>query len=326
MGKVESVLSETVKSFMIVSRSEFILPNLGAFVMGLAWAATPSLNLIDSLAPLVLTFVIVNLSSAIGAQVNTLSDYALDSQDARKKPLVAALNSFGQTRLKYILSVEFLIAAVLTVLLTLIVGKPVLLILWLAGIFLGCSYSARPLSLKSRSWLAFVSLVLVLSILPTFFIFYTFTSEINLLFLVALAGLTLTVYGVIVPTETRDYFGDKTMGITTMTVHIGLTKASLVAIILLIAGATLNGTALFIGLFSGRYPILSISVIAIIAAISIVLRQFVKLHRLCKRYDRNNDETTAQAIVDLSANNPKWIMLVTQTYSIISLILLASRL
>jgi 4-hydroxybenzoate polyprenyltransferase len=258
--------------------------------------------------------------------VNTLSDYALDSQDARKKSLVAALDSFGQTRIKYILTVEFLIAAVLSILLTVIVGKPLLLILWMAGISLGCSYSAPPLRLKSRSWLAFVSLVLVLSILPTFFIFYTFTSEINPLFLLALAGLTLTVYGVIVPTETRDYFGDKAMGITTMTVHIGLTKASLVSIILLIAGGILNGTALFLGLFYGHYPILSIFVIAIIAAVSIVLRQFVKLYRLCNEYDKKNDEATAQAIVALSANNPKWIMLVTQTYSILSLILLVSRL
>jgi 4-hydroxybenzoate polyprenyltransferase len=268
----------------------------------------------------------VNLSSAIGAQVNTLSDYALDSQDSRKKSLVAALDSFGQTRIKYILAVEFLIAAVLSILLTVIVGKPLLLILWMAGISLGCSYSAPPLRLKSRSWLAFVSLVLVLSILPTFFIFYTFASEINPLFLLALAGLTLTVYGVIVPTETRDYFGDKAMGITTMTVHIGLTKASLVGIILLIAGGVLNGTALFLGLFYGHYPILSIFVIAIIAAISIVLRQFVKLYHLCNEYDKKNDETTAQAIVNLSVNNPKWIMLVTQTYSILSLVLLASRL
>jgi 4-hydroxybenzoate polyprenyltransferase len=319
-------LSKTVKSFMIVSRSEFLLPNLGAFVMGLAWAASPSLNLVESAVLLILTFIIVNLSSAIGAQVNTLSDYALDSRDSRKKSLVAALNSFGQTRLKSILMAEFLIAALLSVLLTVIVGKPLLLVLWLAGISLGCSYSAPPLRLKSRSWLAFVSLVLVLSILPTFFIFYTFTSEISLLFLLALSGLTLTVYAVIVPTETRDYFGDKAMEITTMTVHIGLTKSSLVSIILLIAGGALNGTALFLGLFYGRYPILSIFLIVVVAAISIVLKQFVKLYRLCKEYDVNNNEMTAQAISDLSANNPKWIMLVTQTYSILSLVLLVGRL
>jgi len=294
--------------------------------MGLAWAASPSLNLVESIVPLVLTFIVVNLSSAIGAQVNTLADFALDSQDSRKKSLISALNSFGQARLKYVLIAEFLIAAALAILLTVIVGKPILLILWLAGISLGCSYSAPPFRLKSKSWLAFVSLVLVLSILPTFFIFYTFTSEISLLFLVALAGLTLTVYGVIVPTETRDYFGDKAMGITTMTVHIGLAKASLVAITLLVAGGALNGTALFLGLFYGRYPIMSIFLIAVVAAIAIVLRQFVKLYLLCREYDADKSEMTAQAIVDLSANNPKWIMLVTQTYSVLSLILLVSRL
>lgn len=43
------------------------------------------------------------------------------------------------------------------------------------------------------------------------FAYYTFTTEFNLFFLTSLTGLALTVYGVIIPTEIRDHFGDKAM-------------------------------------------------------------------------------------------------------------------
>ena len=68
----------------------------------------------------------------------------------------------------------------------------------------------------------------------------------NPFFLLSLTGLALTVYGVIIPTEMRDYFGDKTMDIETMTVRLGLVKASVLGIVLLRTGAILTGTAFFL--------------------------------------------------------------------------------
>ncbi len=88
--------------------------------------------------------------------------------------------------------------------------------------------------------------MLVLAVFPVLFAYYAFTSEINTYFLMSLAGLSLTVYGVIVPTEIRDYFGDKAMDIQTLTVRMGLSRAALMGIVLLSAGAALTATALFL--------------------------------------------------------------------------------
>ncbi|UCG37431.1 MAG: hypothetical protein JSV64_03940, partial [Candidatus Bathyarchaeota archaeon] len=171
-----------------------------------------------------------------------------------------------------------------------------------------------------------VTLILVLAVFPILFAVLTFTSELNLLFLLPLAGLALTVYGVIIPTETRDYFGDKAVGIETMVVRIGLVKASLLSIVLLGLGGTLIATSFFVIFAFGPYPVLSLSVLAIAVADLFVLRNLRKLYLLSKDYEDSNDQDPiAREITAFSANNPKWIMLVTQTYSLISLVMLISK-
>jgi len=317
---------ETLRLLAIVSRAEFLLPNLGSLIMGLAWGATPTIDFIRLVILVALSFIVINLSSAIGAQVNTISDYELDSKDSRKKRLVQAMDSFGRTRLKTLLIVEFLFTLVLVFLFMLIQGKPILLFMWIAGISLGCVYSAPPLRLKSRSWLAPVTLILVLAVFPVLFAYYTFTSEMNPLFLLSLAGLALTVYGVIIPTEIRDYFEDKAMDIETMTVHLGLVKASFLSIVLLTTGGILIGAAFLLEFAYGPHPLLSVFLLAIPVAVFIVLRKFKKLYSLSKEYVRSQAQSSiAEEIVSLSAHNPEWIMLVTQTYSFMSIMLMVGK-
>ena len=317
---------ETIKLLGTVSRAEFLLPNLGSLVMGLAWGATPPLSFADLLVLIVLSFTIINLSSAIGAQVNTVSDYELDKRDERKKQLVQAVDSLGRSKLKISLVVEFLVTLALVSLFMLVQGKPILLYLWMVGISLGCAYSAPPFRLKSRSWLAPTSLILVLAVFPVMFAYLTFTSEINSLFLLSLTGLALTVYAVIIPTEIRDYFGDREMNIETMTVHLGLVKASSLGMVLLSVGSTFFGTAFLLEFAYGHHPLLSVFLFALPVAVLIVLGKFKRLYSLCREYQRSQGQgSIAQEITRLSAHNPQWIMLITQTYSFLSIILLVSK-
>jgi 4-hydroxybenzoate polyprenyltransferase len=317
---------EALKMLGVVSRAEFLLPNLGSLTMGLAWGATPSTGIGALIVLVVLSFAIINLSSAIGAQANTLSDRELDSRDTRKERLVEATNSFGVGRLKKVLVFEFVVALVLVFLFMIIQQKPILLVLWIVGITLGCAYSLAPVRLKSRSWLAPVSLILVLAFFPVLFAYYTFTNELNLFFLLSLTGLALTVYGVIVPTEIRDYLGDKEVGIETFTVKLGLVKASVLAIVLLTVGAMLTAIAFLLQFASAQHPLLSVFLVAIPIAGFVVLRQFEKLYVLSKEYAASNeDKSIGEKIMQLSARNPQWIMIVTQTYSAISVILLLSK-
>jgi len=317
---------EAIRLFGTVSRAEFILPNLGSLIMGLAWGASPPMDFTRLVVLLVLAFSTINLSSAIGAQINTLSDYELDSRDERKKRLVRAMDSFGRKRLKGLIIIEFLFTLVLVSLFALFQGKPVLLFMWVAGIFLGWAYSAPPIRLKARSWLAPAALILVLAVFPVMFAYYSFAFAFDPLFLLSVAGLALTVYGVIIPTEIRDYFGDKAMDIETMTVHIGLAKASFLAIILLSTGALFTVTAFVLEFLYKQHALLGLSLLTIPVAVLIVLEKFRRLHVLSKEYTHSGGQSSiAEEIVRLSANNPRWIMLVTQTYSLVSLLLLVSK-
>jgi 4-hydroxybenzoate polyprenyltransferase len=317
---------ETTKSLAAVSRAEFLPPNLGSLIMGLAWGATPSTSIADLLVLIVLSFVTINLSSAIGAQANTLSDRELDSKDERKKKLVEAMNSLGVSRLKRVLIAELVLTSILVSLFMYIQQKPILLLLWTVGISLGCAYSLEPIRLKSRNWLAPISLILVLAFFPVLFAYYTFTNELNPFFLASLTGLALTVYGVIIPTETRDYFGDKAMGIETLTVSLGLVKASKLAIALLTTGATLTAIAFLLQFTYTQHAFLSIILVAIPVSGFFVLKQFRKLYSLSKEYVASNASSRIEEkIVNLSAHNPQWIMIITQTYSAISIVLLLSK-
>jgi 4-hydroxybenzoate polyprenyltransferase len=316
---------ETIRLLGTVSRAEFLLPNLGSLIMGLAWGATRSTGIGELAVLIVLSFAIINLSSAIGAQANTLSDRELDSKDNRKKHLVEAMNSFGANRLKKMLVVEFALTLILVFLFMLIQQKPILLLLWVIGISLGCAYSLPPMRLKSRSWLAPLSLVLVLAFFPVLFAYYTFTTEMNLFFLISLTGLALTVYSVIIPTEIRDYFGDKAMDIETLTVRVGLVKASLTAIVLLTTGAALTAIAFLLQFIYAHHLFLAVLLVAVPVAAFVVLREFRKLYSLSEEYMVSKSHSAEEKIVQLSAHNPQWIMMITQTYSIISIFLLLSK-
>ena len=153
-------------------------------------------------------------------------------------------------------------------------------------VFLAYTYSAPPLRLKSRSWLAVIALLIVLSILPILFVYHTFSSKLNPFFLLFLSGQALTVYSVIIPAEIRDYWGDKALGIETMTVKLGLVKASLFALILLSTGGILCGTGLFLKLASGTYPALTVLLLIMVVAYYNILRKYKPLKR--NSFDTNS--------------------------------------
>jgi 4-hydroxybenzoate polyprenyltransferase len=315
-----------LKLLKTVSRPEFLPANLSSLVMGLAWSVEPGAPdaiwktvLLALLVLAVLTFV-----SAIGAQLNTLSDHELDSKEPRKQYLVKALDALGQSKLKQILLLEFLLSLPFFVALVSFQPKPILVLLWILGHFIAYAYSFAPIRLKSRSWLAMLSLLLVLSILPVSFVYLTFTSEVMPLFLLFLVGESLHVYAVIVPTETRDYWIDKTNGVETMTVWLGLGKASSLAIVLLSAGGILMGAA-FTSAILNTFPFLAVSLLVLLVADIIILRSYRTLYKLSRQYSLSRDASTAERIVELSARNPTWINLAQLSILVLAVALLAAK-
>jgi 4-hydroxybenzoate polyprenyltransferase len=316
-----------LKLLLTVSRPEFVPANSASLIIGLAWGLTLPVDVfLGLLAPLVLAFAVLSLVAAFAAHVNTMADYELDRKDGTKKGLVSAMGQLGKRKLKVVMVVEVALSLVFMGLLSFILGKPVLFLMWAAALFLAYAYSAEPLRFKSHSLLAMVTLLIVLSVLPVTFVTYVFTSTFDLAFVLFLSGQALTVYGVIVPAEIRDYFGDTAAGANTMTVRLGLVKASLLGLSLLSVGGMLCGIGFVLRLTSSSLPILSGFLLVMAAAYLYILSKYMKLYRLSKHLNASESrETTKQEIVDLAAKNPKWITIVTQTIVIMCIILLIAK-
>ncbi len=317
---------ERLELLKTVSRPEFLPANIGSLAMGLAWGFDPSVFNTQTLALTVLSFFIITVVSAIGAQVNTLGDHELDSMEPRKRYLVEATHQLGIGTLKTALVIELIIGVALVVPFLLFAARSALLLcLWLGALFLTFAYNVPPLRLKARSWLAMLSLTLVLSILPVTFVYLTVASQLDPLFALFLAGQAMTVYAIIIPTETRDYFSDKAGNVRTLTVALGLKNASLFAMTLLTSGLALMATAFTLAL-AGKQPLLLAFLLAISAADAYVFGNIRKLHTLSSQYEHTNESHFAEEIVELSTHNPKWITLVSQSIVLMSVVLLVSKL
>ena len=69
-----------------------------------------------------------------------------------------------------------------------------------------------------------------------------------------------------------------------------------------------------------------IFLIPVLVAVLFVLGQFNKLHTLSREHVRSEEnESIRNEILRLSAQNPRWIMMVTQTYSLVSIVLLIAK-
>ena len=322
-------MSKTLRLLATVSRPEFLPANSASLVLGIAWGINPHSDLAWGLMiPAILVFAIITLIADFGAQVNTISDYQLDLKDSRKEKLVGAMGGLNRSTVEKVMAIEITLSLVLLLILLSVQWKPALVFLWMGGVFLAYTYSAPPLRLKSRSWLAVLAMLLVLSIFPVSFVYYTFASALDAYFVIFLLGQALTVYGVIVPAEIRDYFGDKAMGIKTMTVRLGLVKASLLGILLLTLGGILCGAGILFRLTYGPYPSLAAFLLFFAAVYYYALRKYWKLYLFSKEYesrDEGDRRLSEQNIVELSAQNPRWITLVTQTILVMSLVLLVAQ-
>ena len=324
-------MPSTAKLLYTVSRPEFIPANSASLIIGLAWGLTLPADLLWGLVvPLVLAYAVITLVAAYAAQINCLSDFDLDVKDDTKKGLVQAMSQLKRSTLKTFMVLELAVSFVLLLIIVWIQAKPFLFLFWAAGVFLAHSYSALPIRLKSRGVLAVITLLLVLSVLPVTFVGYVFTTTLSYAFFLFLFGQALTVYGVIVPAEIRDYFGDKKNGVATFTVQLGLTKASLLGITLLGIGGIFAGAGLALTLAFGKWPWLIGFLLAMAVAYLYILRKYWKLYTLSRKHvaasatEKEESELEGE-IVKLAAENPKWITLVTQAIVLMCIIVLISK-
>lgn len=318
-------MSICLKNWKAVSRVEFVPANFASLLIALAWALQPHPNQPLNLAlPIFIALAIICFISIAGAHLNTYSDQMLDRTDSTKVELVRATSSMGQGRLKILILFEIALSVPFVAALIFVRPTPFLIFNYALAIFFAYAYSMPPLRFKARSLLAMVSLMLVLSILPITFVYFTVASSPEPRFISFLAGQCMTIYGLIIPTEIRDHATDKAGRIKTMTVWLGLERAALFGIALLVTGSLLMSISLILEFSSLGLPILSIAIVAPLLAVAYVIHKYSILRALSKML--SHDSGAGKRLVELSAQNPKWITLISQTIVLSSFVLLIAKL
>ncbi len=319
-------LSRDLNLLWTVSRPEFIPANSASLFIGVAWALhAPFLLVQNILIPAVLAYLVITLVAAFAAQINTLSDLEYDRTDPDKQHLVQVMDTLGKRRVHQAMGLELVLSLVFLAILIAVRNEPVLSLFWIAGVFFAYSYSAPPLRFKSRSWQAMGVLLLVLSLIPISFVYLSLGGRVQPAFLVFLAGQALTVCGVIVPAEIRDYFTDRARGVVTFTVQLGLVRASRLALVLLVVGGTLCGIGFLADFLRLGVPYAALSLLLLALLYGTVIRQYIHLYRLSRSYHEDQTEGIDQQIVELASNNPTWITLVSQSIVIVCLVQIVAQ-
>ena len=308
-----------------ITRVEFIPANSASVIIGFAWAIRQGADFSWQMVGHVLAlFVVLSAVGTLGAHWNSYSDFELDRDDPTKKDLHTSMLAVGREKLKTIIQVEVLLAAAVFVLFYQGNNDLRLIALWLTAICLAFAYSMPPLRLKACGPLAFANLCLVLSILPVLFVFLSSNPGLNHDFLIFLAGHTMVIYSLIVPTEIRDYAVDQAHRVITMTGWLGLKKAIHFALGLLGVGTVLILTSYFSsGVFAAN-PALCVFLSVPLVCNGVVFVNFWRLRILIIDPQVSEKSSITQA-ANLAGENPKWITLSSMGSLLIAIVTLVGK-
>ena len=168
----------------------------------------------------------------IGAQINNISDY--DSDKKFKSYISDSLYYFGEKKVKQMIIVEVIIVSALAIGMTIVRRQPMLMILWLVGLFFAYAYSMKPFNFKSRTIMNPITLALVLYLIPMLFSYLLIAREFH-----EMPVITIVIFGVqMVPMffmdEISDYEEDKDANVKNPCVTFGRRKTIIIATIIAI--------------------------------------------------------------------------------------------
>ncbi len=226
------------RNFMVISRYEFMFGGV-FFLLSVSFLGSGSWVRLKSKFILVVLGVIVwYLSHMIGSKVNCLADYELDRK--YKVHLADAVDFLGRKTIWGVIIVESFLALFFTLVMVFLVGKPILVVLWVFGWLVTMGYSLEPLRLKRRGVLNPLSLILVLYTLPIAFGYIALSDSVNLLIVKLLIAVGLQMFSLILLNEVEDIPEDRDQNIRTPCVRYGLWPVVPIAAVIYIAGVVMT--------------------------------------------------------------------------------------
>ena len=222
---------KTLKNFFILIRWEYMPSAINETgipaLLALLFITFSSQYMFDVIISLLIWYG----AHFIGAQINNISDY--DSDKKFKSYISDSLDYFGEKKVKQMIIVEVIIVSALAIGMTIVRRQPMLMILWLVGLFFAYAYSMKPFNFKSRTIMNPITLALVLYLIPMLFSYLLIAREFH-----EMPVITIVIFGVqMVPMffmdEISDY-EDKDANVKNPCVTFGRRKTIIIATIIAI--------------------------------------------------------------------------------------------
>lgn len=230
-----------LRSLITVSRPEYLVVGLlFAFTYG-ALASGGWLRFADNATVILLGTLLGGLSHMLGSQINCLADYDIDRR--HKQRLALAVDRLGATTLKTLIALETLFAAGLCLAVAILVAKPPIVVLWLAGWATAIGYSVEPVRFKRRGWLNPLSLVTVIYLLPMAFGYWALNNRISATTLVLIGAIGVQFFALFLMNEVEDVPEDRFCAVRTPCVLYGVRVTAIVALANFAVGSAVALTA-----------------------------------------------------------------------------------
>ncbi|HEX2085717.1 MAG TPA: UbiA family prenyltransferase [Solirubrobacteraceae bacterium] len=269
-------LLRTVGAVAAIRRMEFYVVELTIFAMPVLVVATSTGDLTrwTVLEGLAMFFALYTL----GDVINCLADRDLDA--VYKTRLSRAVYRIGVRRVTAVVIGSTVVGVALAVHLAAATGRWLILGLVVVGVFLGIEYSVRPLYFKGRGIWHLVCLWLLLYFLPmlcaSLLVVDALTAEVTVL---AAAYATVEM-GIILINTSEDLPEDRTAGIRTTTVALGLVPTLWLACAMVaVGGAAFCASWLHLDAQHGVAPLGYLAVGALALVCATVLARLLALAR-----------------------------------------------
>ncbi len=239
----------------------------------------------------------------IGSQINNISDYNADKKF--KSYISDSIDYFGIKKVKRMIIIETLIVSILTIGMSVIRKQPMLVILWLFGLFFAYAYSMKPFNFKSRTVMNPITLALVLYLIPMLFSYLLIAGSFH-----EMAVITIIIFGIqMVPMffmdEISDYEEDKEANVMNPCVTFGRRKTILIATII---GIVSNAAMLFYWFFyiSHNSSFKMVFFITGLIFYSFVIFDFIRIYRISEPTLLKDENKLMK--LKKSIHTPVWLM------------------
>jgi 4-hydroxybenzoate polyprenyltransferase len=236
-----------IRAYLQTCRSEYLLAEVPAlfaifFLSAASFTRLFSIEVIESLAVFVLLYF-------VGFIINAYTDQEIDKKyDIYKNNIPRSVKYIGEDRIKLIITVQIILAFILTVHISYIMNSYIPITLMLIGTFFGLAYSIPPFHFKVKGILHTISLIISAFFMPALFLYYVIAQQIAIASVIIIFGFSILHYGIAFANQAIDFQEDKAEGLQTPPVRWGLVNSLKIALWTIFIGLVieLGGFLLFI--------------------------------------------------------------------------------